>query len=124
MYNKYWNKKIKYDWYKFNSKLEVRVYNYLKENNYLILELEPVFLLQTKFKYEDKIIREIKYKSDFLIEMWDYKMIIEAKWMKTKDYIIKKKLFLYKMSDFEKEFDCKLKFIEIKNIKELKEKLL
>jgi hypothetical protein len=45
------------------------VYNYLKENNYLILELEPVFELQTKFKYQDKIIREIKYKSDFLIEM-------------------------------------------------------
>jgi hypothetical protein len=43
--------------------------------------------------------------------------------MKTKDYIIKKKLFLYKMSDFEKEFDCKLKFIEIKSIKDLKEKL-
>lgn len=121
---KYNAQRVVIDWIKFKSKLEARVYKFLKENWYKILEIEPSFLLQCKFKFEDKNYREISYKSDFLIEgnNWE-KIIIEAKWFETPEWKIKKKLFLYKTKDFEKEFDCKLKFVISKSVKSLKEQL-
>ena len=116
--------KTEIDWISFRSKLEARVYNYLKDKWYNIIEFEPNFLLQTKFDYEWKKYREINYKSDFLLELdnWE-KIIIEAKWLELETWKIKKKLFLYKLKDFEKEFDCKLIFIVCKSVKELEQKL-
>lgn len=121
---KYNAQKITIDWIKFKSKLEARVYNYLKNNWYNVLEIEPVFLLQTKFSFENKNYREIKYKSDFLIEGSNWtKIIIEAKWFETPEWKLKKKLFLYKIKDYEKEYDCSLIFLICKSVKNLKEQL-
>jgi hypothetical protein len=44
--------------------------------------------------------------------------------METPEWKLKKKLFLYKLKDFEKEFDCKIKFIVCKCIKDLEKQLL
>ena len=128
MFKRNWTKynatKTIIDWYTFRSKLEARVYEYLKYK-YNIIEHEPVFELQAKFEYEWKKYREIKYKSDFLIELPNFeKLLIEAKWFEVPEWKLKKKLFLFKMKDFEKEFDCKIHFIICKSIKDLEKQLL
>ena len=122
-WQKYNNKKIIIDNIKFNSKLEANSYLYLKDI-YKIIEFEPCFELQNKFKYEWKIIRNIIYKSDFLILLHNNKYwVIEIKWFKTPEYKLKRKLFLYKLKDFEKEMNCQLVFIEAKSLRDLKEQL-
>jgi hypothetical protein len=122
-WKKYNNTKIIIDNIKFNSKLEANCYLYLKDI-YKIIEFEPCFELQSKFKYEWKIIRNIIYKSDFLILLNNNTYgVIEIKWFLTPEYKLKRKLFLYKLKDFEKEMNCELVFIEAKSLRDLKEKL-
>lgn len=82
----------------FDSGLEARRYTQLK-----ILEaagaiknliLQPKFNLMDSFKYNGKTIRAIIYIADFMYEE-DGKIIVEdVKGMRTKDYIIKSKLFI------------------------------
>lgn len=90
-----------YDGIMFDSKKEMKRYLVLKllEKNGDIqnLELQPVIELQESFKYDGKTIRAIQYKADFLYYE-NGKMIYEdVKGMKTKEYIIKKKLLLKKL---------------------------
>jgi hypothetical protein len=129
MYKRTWEHKYNakttiIDEIKFSSKLEANAYLYFKENNIKIVELQPKFQLNNKFEYEWVKYREIKYVSDFIIKIWDTHIIIDMKWMILPEYKLKKKLFLYKIWDFEKEFNIKLKFIEAKSLKDLKEQLL
>jgi hypothetical protein len=122
-WDKYNANKTIIDWIKFASKLEANRYLYFKKKWIKIIELQPKFSLQPKFEYEWVKYREIKYISDFLIKIWDMLVIIDMKWMLLPEYQLKKKLFLYKIWEFEKEFGVKLKFIEAKSIKELDLKL-
>lgn len=122
--HKYNAKKTIIDWIKFSSKLESNAYLYFKENNIKIVELQPKFNLQIKFEYEWVKYREIKYISDFIIKVWNINIIIDMKGMILPEYKLKKKLFLYKIWEFEKDFNIKLKFIEAKSIKDLKEQLI
>lgn len=90
-----------YDGIVFDSKKEMKRYLVLKllEKNGEIqnLELQPVIELQESFKYDGKTIRAIQYKADFLYYE-NGKMIYEdVKGMKTKEYMIKKKLLLKKL---------------------------
>jgi len=117
-WKKYNAVRVEIDWIKFRSKLESICYIYLKEN-FNIIEYEPAFILQWKFEYEWKKYREIKYKSDFLLQMKGYKLIIEIKGFETPEWKLKKKMFLNKMAIFEKEYDCKLKFIVAKSRKDM-----
>ena len=117
-WKKYNAVRVEIDWIKFRSKLESICYIYLKEN-FNIIEYEPAFILQWKFEYEWKKYREIKYKSDFLLQMKEYKLIIEIKGFETPEWKLKKKMFLNKMAIFEKEYDCKLKFIVAKSRKDM-----
>ena len=128
MFKRNWDKfnasKTIIDWIKFASKLESNAYLYFKSKWIKIVELQPKFSLQMKFEYEWVKYREIKYVSDFLLKIWDIQVIVDMKWMVLPEYKLKKKLFLYKMWEFEKEFNIKLKFIEAKSIKDLEKQIL
>lgn len=111
MHNKYNNKKVMLDGYKFDSKKEARRYQELKllqvAGKIRDLELQPVFLLQEGFIKHLKRIRAITYVADFkYIDTESNKVIVEdVKGVKTDVFKIKYKLFL-------KRYDFELKIIE------------
>ena len=92
--HKYSAKKTEINWIKFSSLLEARFYNYFINKNIEIIEIQPEYLLQDKFKHNNKTIRAIKYIADFKIRLdWDI-YIVDAKWMETPVFAIKHKLWL------------------------------
>ena len=100
--NKYHNKKIVIDGIEFHSKKEGNRYKELKllERAGLIreLELQPAFLLIPTFKKNGKTYQKTKYIGDFKyfdVELGKY-IVEDTKGFKTKDYIIKRKLMLYR----------------------------
>ena len=97
---KYHNKKCIYKDMKFDS---------IKErNHYIILEqLEKTgqiknlkcqvkYELQPSFKLNGKTIRSINYIADFTYLKDNKLVVVDVKGMRTKEYMIKKKLFQYK----------------------------
>ena len=102
---KYLSKQTIIDGIKFDSKKEGLHYLELKRKQELgkifDLELQPSFILQEKFKRDGKTYRPITYIADFKY-VEDGKVIVEdVKGFKTKEYMLKKKLLLYKYNDFE-----------------------
>jgi len=98
--NKYHNTIIEYNNIKFDSIKEKNRYVGLKQLEDLgiikDLKLQVKFELQPSYKYQDKTIRAINYYADFTY-IQDGKLIVEdTKGFKTKDYLLKKKLLLYK----------------------------
>ena len=62
--------------------------------------LQPVFELQPKFTVAGKTLRAIKYVADFRVTWADGSVeVIDTKGYKTKEYCIKKKLFLFRYPD-------------------------
>ena len=60
------------------------------------LKLQVKFELQPSYKYKDQTIRAINYYADFTNKE-DGKLIVEdTKGYRTKEYLLKKKLLLYK----------------------------
>lgn len=104
---KYKNKKILFENIKFDSQKELKRYCELKMLNKLgaikNLILQPVFELQETFKKNGITHRAIKYIADFqYFDIEKHKIIIEdVKGFKTKDFIIKQKLFEYKFKNLE-----------------------
>ena len=105
MQSKYKNQKTQIDMYVFDSAKEAQRYRELtlleRAGEISNLELQPRFLLQDSFKYENKINRAISYIADF--KYYDcnlQKMVVEDVksniTKKDKVYVIKKKLFLKK----------------------------
>lgn len=97
--NKYHNTATTVDGVKFHSIAESYRYIELKimEKGGMIhgLELQPKFLLQEKFRHPTEgLMREINYIADFSYIEKDRKIVEDVKGMKTKEYILKKKLFL------------------------------
>lgn len=109
--NKYHNKKVEYDGHKFDSKKEMLHYAALKElekHGYITdLQLQVKFELQPSFKYDGKTIRAITYIADFVyFNIQENKtIVVDVKGFKTKEYMLKKKMFMFKYKDY--------KFIEI-----------
>ena len=109
--NKYHNKKVEYDGHKFDSKKEMLHYAALKElekHGYITdLQLQVKFELQPSFKYDGKTIRAITYIADFVyFNIQENKIIVvDVKGFKTKEYMLKKKMFMFKYKDY--------KFVEI-----------
>lgn len=109
--NKYRNKKVEYDGHKFDSKKEMLHYAALKElekHGYITdLQLQVKFELQPSFKYDGKTIRAITYIADFVyFNIQENKIIVvDVKGFKTKEYMLKKKMFMFKYKDY--------KFVEI-----------
>lgn len=110
---KYHNKKVTYDGITFDSKKEARRYCELrllqKAGDITDLELQKEFVLipnqykdvlkvtKKGDKVEKKLLeRAVKYKADFVYRDKEGNLIVEdTKGLKTKDYIIKRKLMLY-----------------------------
>ena len=85
----------------FDSKKEAKYYLRLKllekQGSIKGFEMQVPFVLQPKFRTEwGTCIREIKYVADFVVEYSDgHKEIIDVKGYRTKEYNLKKKMFLY-----------------------------
>ena len=102
MKNKYHNKITEVDGIKFHSLAEARRYKQLKILEIALkitdLQLQPKFLLQESFTYNKEKIRAIYYIADFAyfdIESSSH-IVEDVKGVLTKEYILKKKLFLKK----------------------------
>lgn len=99
--NKYGNKTTCLDGYLFASKREANRYCELKllEKIKLIsgLTLQPVFLLQPKFRDSTgKMVRAIKYIADFQYVENGKVVVEDVKGFKTAMYRLKEKMFLSK----------------------------
>lgn len=103
--NKYKNVKVEIDGIKFDSKFEAEFY--FGELQWLYaageitnIERQKKYLLQPAFKYRDKAVRAINYVADFVVTYKDGSVeVIDTKGVQTKDYLLKKKLLLYKYPD-------------------------
>jgi hypothetical protein len=111
-YSKYRSKKVVVDGIKFDSKKEARRYQELKllerAGAIKALELQPIFLLQDKFRYDNKGYRKIEYIADFKYIDKDGNVVVEdvkSEGTATPVYKIKKKLFLKKYGDKYKFFE-------------------
>ncbi len=105
--NKYHNRKVSVDGHTFDSKAEARRYGELKylQRAKVIrdLELQPIFVLQEKFKKNGKTHRAITYRADFrYYDVAKKKVVVEdVKGKMTKDFRIKWKLFEKRYRDLE-----------------------
>jgi hypothetical protein len=98
--NKYHNKKVCYNGIAFDSKKEARRYSelLLLERAGVItdLQMQVPFVLIPSQRINGKVVeRECKYIADFVYTENEKKVVEDTKGMKTKDYIIKRKLMLY-----------------------------
>lgn len=98
---KYGNKKVEVDGITFDSKIEARYYQYLKQLKKQGIvkdfELQPKFILLERFKKNGKTFRSIEYIADFKVEYPNgYVEVVDIKGMETKDFKIKRKLFEYR----------------------------
>ncbi|WP_096201912.1 DUF1064 domain-containing protein [Bacillus sp. FJAT-45350] len=104
--NKYGNKKVVLDGHRFDSKKEAHYYAELKlrkmAGEVTAIELQPTFELQPTYKKNGKTIRAIKYVADFRVTYSDGRVeIVDVKGKKTKEYLLKKKLFEYKFPELK-----------------------
>ena len=86
-FNKYSNKKVEIDGYKFDSKKEAAKYKELKlllrAGQIQELILQPEFILQKSFKLDSVTHRAIKYVADFKYIQGGKIIIIDVKGFKT-----------------------------------------
>ena len=103
--NKYHARKTTVYGRTFDSKREAEVYLMLREKLRLgeikHLECQPTYTLLEGFRdNQGKPQREITYTPDFLVEYDDGRReVIEVKGVRTRDYVLRKKLFLYAMRE-------------------------
>lgn len=108
-YNKYKNIKSEVDGIKFDSKLEMEYYLYLKalQKDGIVtdFEIQKKFLLQEKTKYKGQAIREINYIADFYVNYTDgHTEIIDIKGSKfnlDNVFKLKRKMLIYKYPDID-----------------------
>ena len=103
--NKYHARKTTVCGRTFDSKREAEVYLMLREKLRLgeikHLECQPTYTLLESFRdNQGKPQREITYTPDFMVEYDDGRReVIEVKGVRTRDYMLRKKLFLHMMRD-------------------------
>lgn len=102
--SKYNSRKTVIDGIIFDSKKEANYYCELKmlrmAGAVKDFELQVPFVLQEGFRYFGKAIRPIKYIADFVVEYPDgHKEVVDVKGMRTKEYMLKKKMFEHKYRD-------------------------
>jgi len=97
---KYNNTKTIVDGIKFDSKREASRYSELKllerAGEITDLILQPKFELIPKYEINGRKVRKIEYIADFQYVENGKTIIEDAKGFKTKEYLIKKKLFEFK----------------------------
>lgn len=105
MAGKYGNKRTEIDGIKFDSGKEAQRYRELRmlEQGGVICELrlQPSYELQPAFDYGNKRIRAIKYIADFEYCEGGKKIAEDVKGFKTKDFLLKAKMFQYRYQDIE-----------------------
>lgn len=105
-YSKYKNKKVVVDGHKFDSIKESHRYCELKllerAGKIKDLELQPKFELIPTIRTETETLPKISYIADFMYQDCESgKMIVEdVKGYKTNVYLLKKRLFLQKYTDY------------------------
>lgn len=96
---KYNNTKTTVDGIKFDSKREATRYSELKllerAGKITDLILQPRFELIPKYEINGRKVRKMEYIADFQYVENGKTVIEDAKGFKTKEYLIKKKLFEY-----------------------------
>ena len=90
------------DGIKFDSKLEMNCYMYMRDNPSInILEFQPFFMLMKPFNYYDleqnktRKYGKMSYKPDFKVKLpnVDREIVVEVKGMAKPDYMMRKKLW-------------------------------
>lgn len=98
--SKYKARKVVLDGTTFDSVLEANYYSQLKirekAGEISDLLLQPRFLLQEGFECNGKKVQKIEYVGDFEFTENGQRVVVDTKGCKTKEYMLKKKLFLYK----------------------------
>lgn len=100
MKSKYNSRKTTIDGITFDSKRESERYSELrlmeKSGDIEDLILQPSFELMPNFKYKGQTVRKIIYKADFQYreKSTGLTVVEDVKGMETKDFRLKKKLFL------------------------------
>lgn len=105
--SKYKAQKITYNGLKFDSKAECEYYQLLlkeeKRGNIADIVLQPVFVLQDKYKKNNKTVKAITYKADF--QYYDLKkqktVVVDVKGMPTEVANIKRKMFEFIYNEYE-----------------------
>lgn len=97
---KYHNKKCTYKNMQFDSLKERNHYIILeqleKTNQIKDLKRQVKYELQPSFKLNGKTIRAINYIADFTYLKDGVLVVVDTKGFRTKDYLLKKKMFQYK----------------------------
>lgn len=107
MGNKYGAKRRDIDGHEFASLKEADYYliykDMLKHGELVNLELQPKFILIPAFKGKDgKTEKSVHYTADFKLTYPDgHVVVVEVKGYKTRDYVIRRKLFKWKYKDVE-----------------------
>jgi hypothetical protein len=110
--SKYNSSPVETDGIKFDSRSEARRHNelllMLRAGEIDALFTHPRFNLQPDFVYNGKHYLGIIYEADFqYMDMKDGKIVVEeVKGFKTKDYMLKRKMFMYQYPE--------IKFVEVK----------
>jgi hypothetical protein len=103
--SKYGNRKTEMAGILFDSKAEAERYGELllmvAVGEISDLVLQPEYELQPKFKRDGKTIRAITYRADFRYREGDRVIVEDVKGMKTQQFELRKKMFLYKFPDVE-----------------------
>ena len=107
MANKYGAKKIEIDGHVFDSKREAEYYKMYKkmvdDGEIVGLELQPCFTLIPSFtNWAGKKVRPCHYTADFLLHFsGGREMVVEVKGFRTRDYVLRRKMFEYKYPQYE-----------------------
>lgn len=105
--NKYGNCRVKVDEFTFDSKKEAQKYEELKllkrAGEIVDFELQPSFLLQDGFRTRDgRKILPIIYRADFKVIYPSGRVVyIDTKGHRTKDYLLKRKMLLFKYPEID-----------------------
>jgi hypothetical protein len=107
MANKYGAKSVTIDGHVFPSKRESQYYllyrDMLKRGEIVKLELQPKFIIIPAYtNHAGKKVRPCHYTADFLLHFPDArKMVVEVKGFRTRDYMLRRKLFEWQYSEYE-----------------------
>lgn len=108
--------KIVWEGIKFDSKVELKFYQFLKTLK-IPFEFQKTFVLQDSFILNNKKIREITWTPDFFFN--DYNFVADTKGVSTQQVVLRQKMFMYRYRmealfiKNEKEFSKIFKIIKL-----------